>query len=140
MTGSDAMGPVAKKRKLAQTLSSTSGGHKYTRSYAYTLCLLGISPSDGKGIIPAVPDHTEVSNLVSAPSDLPLVSTFMKNWFLRFEPNEASLVNFLCRCLFQPKVSTSGEHNVTILHEFSGLFKSHDLHELVRGDQAIKYP
>ena len=46
---------------------------------------------------------------------------------------------FLCRCLFQPKGSTSGEQNITILHEFSGPFKSYDLHKLVRGDQAIKY-
>ena len=136
MTGSDAVGPKAKKGKLAQTLSSIapSAGHKYTHSYAHTPYLLGISLSDVKGIIPSVPDHAEVSNLVSAPSDLPLLSTYMKKWFLKIKPNEATLVNFLCRCLFQPKVSTFDEHNVTILHEFSGPFKSYDLYELVRGD------
>ena len=92
------------------------------------------------GKIPLAPDHAEVSNLVSAPNNLPLLSTYMKIWVLEFEPTEASLVDFLCRCLFQLKVSTDSEHNVIILDEFSGPFKSHNLYELMAGDQAIKYP
>ena len=142
ITGSDDLVPETKKRKLVQTLPSIapSAGHKYSRSYSHTLYLLGIVTSDVTGTIPSAPDHIEVSNLVSAPNNIPLLSTYMKNWFLEFEPNEASLVNFLCRCLFQLKVSTSSEHNATILHEFSGPFTSHNLHELMAGDQAVKYP
>ena len=140
MTDSDAAGPVAKKRKLAQTLP-------YSTSYAHSLYLLGIQDSRTPGIIPLVPDHnevcdldTEVSKLVSTPSDLTSLSTFMNNWFQELKPNEASWVNFLCRYLFQPKLPTFSEVKVTMLFEFSGPFKSHDIHELVREDQAIKFP
>ena len=140
MTDSDAVGPVAKKRKLAQTLP-------YSTSYAHSLYLLGIQDSRMPGIIPLVPDHnevcdldTEVSKLVSTPSDLTSLSTFMNNWFQELKPNEASWVNFLCRYLFQPKLPTSSEVKVTMLFEFSGPFKSHDIHELVREEQAIKFP
>ena len=108
ITNSDVVGPVVKKRKLAQILSSISptGGHKYSTSYAHTLYLLGISPSDVEGIIPLALDHPEASNLVSAPSDLPLLSTFMKSWLLRFEPNEASFHEFFV----QVSISTKGVH------------------------------
>ncbi len=115
MTDSDAVGPVAKKRKLAQALPSAapSGLDKYTTSYAHTLYLLGIQNSDEAGIIPSVPDHinlrdldTEVSQLVSAPSDLPSLSTFMNDWFLELKPNEATWVHFLCKCLFETKLYT----------------------------------
>lgn len=68
-----------------------SGGHEYSRLYADTLYLFGISVVRGIGINPVVPDHHEVSNPVSVPSNLPLLPAFMKNWVLRFEPNEASL-------------------------------------------------
>ena len=64
----------------------------------------------------------------------------MTSWFERFKPNEASLVYFLRECLFPLKVSTSGENTVTILHEFSGPFKSHDLQELSRGNEGIRLP
>ena len=140
MTDSDAVGSVAKKRKIPETLPSIapSGGHEYSTSYAHTLYLLGISPLNVKGKVPSAPDHPEVSNLVLATSDLPSLSTFMKKRMLKFKPNEATFVIFLCRCLFLPKMSD--EPDVMMLHEFSGPFKSHDLHELVRGDQAIKYP
>lgn len=37
-------------------------------------------------------------------------------------------------------MSISSEHNVSILHEFSGPLKFHHLHELVKGDQAFTYP
>ena len=142
MSGSDDLVLETKKRKLPQTVPSIapSAGDKYSRSYANTLYLLGIVNPDGLGEIPLAPDHAEVSNLVTAPNNLPLLSTYMKNWVLEFEPNEASLVKFLCRCLFEPQFSTSSENNVTILYEFSGPFKSHNLHELMAGDQAIKYP
>lgn len=47
----------------------------------------------------------------------------MKNRFLKFELNEASLVDFLCRCLPQPKMFTSGKHNITVLYKLFGLSK-----------------
>lgn len=47
-----------------------------------------------------------------------MISKDMKNWILRFEPNDEGMVNFLCKCLFQPKVSISSENMVTILHEY----------------------
>lgn len=40
---------------------------------------------------------------------------------------------------FEPEESTSSEY-VTIFLEFSGPFKSHHLHELKKGNQAIKFP
>lgn len=129
-------GPLAKKRRLISTLpiaSSRGRGHKYSTSYAHTLYLLGISAVDSDGIIPEAPHHDEVSYLVSGPSDLPLLSTYLKSWILEFKPNEASLTSFLCSCLFQPEVSTFSDH-VTVLKEFSGPFKSHDLHELKKGN------
>lgn len=49
-------------------------------------------------------------------------------------------MDFLCRYLFQPKLPASSEVKVAMLFEFSGPFKTHDIHELVRGDQAIKFP
>lgn len=139
MTGSDAAGPVSKERKLSPPLPSIAPirGHKYNLSHTETLYLLGISRSGDKGIIPSVPDHTKVCNHVPEPSDLPLLSRFIKSWFLGFEPNGASLVHYLCRYLFSPKVPTSDEQIVTVIH---GPFKSHSLHDLVRGDEAIKYP
>ena len=139
MTDYDAVGPVAKKRKLAST-----GGLKNSISYAHSLYLLGIQDLKKSGIIPSVPEEcnldTEVSKLVTAASDLPSLSTYMKKWFLRFKPNDALLTVFLCRCLFLPEVDTSSEEKVTLLFEFPGPFKSHNLHELVRGEQAIKFP
>ncbi len=49
-------------------------------------------------------------------------------------------MHFVCERLFPEKVSTSDEQNVTILHEFSSPFKTYNLHELIRGDEGIKYP
>lgn len=82
----------------------------------------------------------KLRNLVSAPSDLSSLATYIKSRFLQFEPNEASLVLFVSRCLFQTSTLISGEHKVTILYEFSGPFKSHDRRELRMGDEAIKFP
>lgn len=64
---------------LAQGLSlvQPSGGHKDSTSYAHSLYLLGIVNSDETCIIPSVPDHAEVSYLVSAPGDLPSLSTYI---------------------------------------------------------------
>ena len=64
----------------------------------------------------------------------------MEKWFLEVNPNEATLVVFLYTCLFLPKMDPSSADKATIIFEFSGLFKSHNLHELVRGEQAIKFP
>lgn len=149
MSDSDDVGPVAKKRNLPQSMLSVapSGGHKYTASYAYSLYYLGIMDKDGFGTIPSVPDHSEVvdldnevSKLVSAPSDLPSLSTYINNFFLKLQPNEATWVNFLCACLFRPKLPISSEMKAVIVNEFSGPFKSHDVCQLARQEEAIKFP
>ena len=64
----------------------------------------------------------------------------MQRWFQEFEPNEATLVHLLGERLFLQKISIPGEPHVAILYEFSGPFKSHDLQELKRGDEGVKYP
>ncbi|MCJ1345292.1 hypothetical protein MMC31_003498 [Peltigera leucophlebia] len=148
MTDSDPVGPVAKKKKLAKDLSlvATTGGLKNSTSYAHSLHLLGIQDLEEVGIFPSVPDPTEECNLdtesklVTAPSDLSSLSTYMEKWFLEVNPNEATLVVFLYTCLFLPKMDPSSVGKATIIFEFSGPFKSHNLHELVRGEQAIKFP
>ena len=133
---------ISKKRKTCSTLTSIAeiGGHKYSTSYTDTLYRLGISDVDGAGIVPSVLGDAEVSKYFPEPKDLPLLSGFMKSWFEKFQPNEASLVNFLCECLFPLNVSTSDQNNITLLHEFSGPFKSHNILELMRGDEGIRYP
>ena len=37
-------------------------------------------------------------------------------------------------------MSTSGENSYTIFHKFSSPFKSHDLKELSKGDEGIRFP
>lgn len=73
-------------------------------------------------------------------NNLPLLLRFITSWFQKFNPNKASLVYFLRECLFPLRVSTSGEISYTILYEFSGLFKSHDLKELSKGDEGTGSP
>lgn len=73
-------------------------------------------------------------------NNLPLLLGFITSWFQNFNPNKASLVYFLRECLFPLKVSTSGENSYIILHEFSGPFKFHDLKELSKGDEGIRFP
>lgn len=46
----------------------------------------------------------------------------------------------MCRYLFQPKLPTSSEVKVTMLCEFSGPFKPHDIRELAKGELAIRFP
>lgn len=75
-----------------------------------------------------------------APSNIPSLSTYMQTWFQEVNPDEATLVSFLYTCLFLPKMDTSSVAKATIIFEFSGPFKSHNLHELVRGEKAIKFP
>lgn len=88
-------------------------------------------------IAPPAPKNDKVFSLVT---NLRPLSTSIKKWFLKFEPNEASLVSFLCRCLFQSKVSNSSENMATRLHKVLGPFKSHQPTELEKGDDLIKYP
>lgn len=62
------------------------------------------------GIIPSVPDHnedvdTEVSKLVSTPSDLTFLSTSMNDWFQKFKPNEASWVDFFVQVSVSAKTA-----------------------------------
>lgn len=64
----------------------------------------------------------------------------MEKWFLEVNPNEATLGSFLYTCQFLPKMDPSSVGKATIIFEFSGAFKSRNLHELVRGEQAIKFP
>lgn len=140
------MGPIAKKRKLAQDLPlvASSAGLENSISYADSLYLFGTQDLKKSGTIPSVPEEcnidTEVPKLLIAPSNLPSLSTYMERLFLEVNPNEATLVVFLYTCLFLPKMDPSSVGKATIIFEFSGPFKSHNLHELVRGEQAIKFP
>ncbi len=65
---------------------------------------------------------------------------FITSCFQKFNPNKASLVYFLRECLFLLKVFTSDENSYTILHKFSSPFKSHDLKELSKGNEGIRFP
>ena len=69
----------------------------------------------------------------------PRTLRFYARWFQEFEPNEATLVRLLGERLFLQKISIPGEPHVAILNEFSGPFKSHDLQELKKGDEGVKY-
>lgn len=143
MTNSKSVGPSSKKRKrLSSNIISIaeSGGHKYSRSYQDILYQLGITTEDDNGLIPSEYEHTELPEYFPEPNNLTLLSGYITSWFQKFHPNEASLVYFLRECLFPLKVSTSGESIFTILHEFSGPFKSHDLKELSKGDEGIRFP
>ena len=139
MAGSAGVGSVAQGKRIVPICTSIapSGGPKNSPSFAHTLYRLGISEVEGGGTIPPAPHNDEVSSLVT---NLPLNSTSIKKWVLNFEPNEATLVSYLCKCLFKSKVSTFSKNMVTILHEFPGPFKSHQPTELGKGDDFIKYP
>lgn len=142
MAGSNSAGIGAKKRKAISTLRSITeiGGHKYSPSYTDLLYRIGITLTDGPGIIPPVAEDTEeVRKHFPEPNDFPSFSNFIKSRFEKFQPNEVSLVHFLCECLFPLKVSTPGEDNFAIILEFPGPFKSHNLKELLKGDEGIKY-
>ena len=143
MTTSKSAGPSSKKRKLLSaniTSTAESGGHKYSILLQDILYQLGITTEDDNGIIPSKHEHTELPEYFPELNNLPLLSGYITSWFQKFDPNEASLVHFLRECLFPLKVSTSGENLYTILHEFSGPFKSHDLKELLKEDEGIKFP
>ena len=143
MTTSKFAGPSSKKRKLLSaniTSIAKSGGHKYSTSFQDILYQLGITSEDNNGIIPSEHEHTELPEYFPEPNNLPLLSRYITSWFRKFDPNEASLVHFLRECLFALKVSTSGDNSFTILHEFSGLFKSHDLKKLLKGNEEIRFP
>ena len=136
-------GLSSKKRKLLSanvTSIAESGGHKYSRSSQDILYRIGVTTGDGRAIIPSEHEHTELPEYFPEPNNLPLLTGYITSWFQKFDPNEASLVHFLCECLFPLKVSTSAENLFTILHEFSGPFKSHDLTELSKGDEGIRFP
>ena len=117
-----------------------SRGHKYSISYTQTLYLLGISDSNAKGTIPSGPRLSEVCNHFPAPMNIPSLSSSLKRWFLEYEPNEATLVHVLCERLLPLSSSGLDEQDVSILYEFSGPFKTHDLYELAKGEEGIKYP
>ena len=142
MTGSDSAGAVSKEKKLLQSAPTvaSSPGSKYSRQYTQTLYEFGISESISAGTIPSVPGQTEACKYFSELIEIPLLSGFMQEWFLMFEPNKATLVNYFCELLFPQNFSIRNEPRVVILHDFSGPFKAHDLYELERGDEGINYP
>ena len=121
-------------------INCPSRGHKYSISYTQTLYLLGISDSNAKGTIPSGPRLSEVCNHFPAPMNIPSLSSSLKRWFLEYEPNEATLVHVLCERLLPLSSSGLDEQDVSILYEFSGPFKTHDLYELAKGEEGIKYP
>lgn len=43
-------------------------------------------------------------------------------------------------CLFLPKIDPSSVGKATIIFKFFDLFKSHNLHKLIKGEQDIKFP
>ena len=49
-------------------------------------------------------------------------------------------MHVLCESLFPLRSSSPDEQDIAILYEFSGPFKTHELYELARGDDGIKYP
>ena len=48
-------------------------------------------------------------------------------------------MQFLCENLFPHKASIHEQH-VAILHGLSGPFKTHNLREMAKGDEGIRYP
>lgn len=142
MTTSRSVGPSSKKRKLLLanvTSIAKSGGHKYSSLFQDILYRIGITTKDDNSIIPSEYEHTKLPEYFPEPNNLPLLLEYITSSFQKFDPNKASLVYFLRKCLFILKVSTSSDNFFIILHKFSGPFKSHSLKELSKGDERIRF-
>ena len=144
MTSPSSLGPSKKKRKLLDTdnvLSiASSQGPKSSPSYPALLRRLGIFDEKEAGTIPPLSRQNSIRQYFPEPRDIPLVSSLLKSWFSKCEPNEATLVQKYCQHVFPWNIHISDESHILLLLEFLGPFRGHNIDELLKGDEAIKYP
>lgn len=130
MTTFKSIGPSFKKKKVFSTnitLIAKNKFYKYSRLSQDILYQIGIIIEDNNDIIFSKHKYIELLKYFRKSNNLLLLSGYIISWFQKFDPNEISLVHFLCKCLFTLKVSIFNKNFFIILHEFSSSFKSHDL-------------
>lgn len=136
-------GPSNEKRKLPDIdkVSSIASSQGPTSSLSCSTLLywLGISNEKGIGTIPPLSWQNQIRQYFPESSNIPLVSSFLKSWFLRCGPNEATLVHNICQHVFPWNIHTSDESLMFLLFEFLAPFRGHNIDELRKGDEAIKY-
>lgn len=77
--------------------------HRYVQPFLHTDYIYSVYQIQvAMGVIPLVPGRSEVCKYFPEPGNIPILSSFVKGWFLTFEPNEASWVHFLCERLLIP--------------------------------------
>lgn len=143
MTIPTSPGPSNKKRKLLDmdkvSSITSSQGSKSSSSYSFLLYCFSIFDEKGIGIISPLSWQNQICQYFLEQSDIPLVSSLLKNWFLKYEPNVATLVQKICQHIFPWNIHFPGESLISLLFEFLGPFKGHNIREL-QGDKVIRYP
>lgn len=138
------LGPSKQKRKFSDmdivTSIASSQGPKSSPSYSTLLYRLGIFEGSGQGTIPPDSGKNKILQYFPEPKNISLIADLLTTWFLKFEPNEATLVQTICHHVFPWKLEIPNESCISLLFEFLGPFRAHNLHELRKGDGAIKYP
>lgn len=116
-----------------------SSGAKSTHSYEQTLYLLGITIDTTLSHAPEV-EGPEPTSYVSD-FDPYLLAKSLEEWFRNTKPNKATLLHKICQFLF-PERPTSDvkDFKLHMIFEFSGPFKNHNLQELLRREENLKYP
>lgn len=114
-------------------------GTKGIHSYEQTLYLLGITIDTTLSHAPEV-DGPEPTGYISD-FDPYLLAKSLEEWFRNTKPNKATLLHKLCQFLF-PERPTSDlkDFKMHMIFEFTGPFKSHNLQDLLRREENLKYP
>ena len=119
---------------------ASSQGPKSSPSYSTLLYRLGIFDEPERGTIPPDSGQDQIRQYFPKLRNIPLVSDLLASWFSECEPNEATLVQIICHHIFPWNIHHPSESRIFLLFEFLGPFRAHNLHELRKGDGAIKYP
>lgn len=114
-------------------------GVKGTHSYEQTLYLLGITIDTTLSHAPEI-DGPEPTGYVSD-FDPYLLAKSLEEWFRNTKPNKATLIHKLCHFLFPEKpTSDLKDFKLHMIFDVSGPFKTHNLQDLLRREDKVKFP